>query len=73
MNPRDNPKLAELSAAGERRREMLTLRLASREPQVSLSPDSQAAPGEGHGWWHSSLRAVTLRRTLMSSPRVMGT
>lgn len=72
MNPRDNPKLAELSATGEEEGDALTLRLASREPRGEVwSPDLHAAAGEGHGWWHSSLRAVTLRRTLMSSPRVM--
>lgn len=39
MNPRDNPKLAELSATGEEEGDALILRLASREPRgESLEP-----------------------------------
>lgn len=72
VNPRDNSKLAELSATGEEEGDALILRLASGEPRgEGWSPDLHEAAEEGHGRWHRSLRAVTLMRTLMSSPRVM--
>ena len=72
VNPRDNSKLAELSATGEEEGDVLILRLASGEPRgEGWSPDLHEAAEEGHGRWHRSLRAVTLMRTLMSSSRVM--